>query len=140
MDGHTYVSAPMLKTQSIAEQNKCIVQDMVKETIDGCKSGLFASTFPFPANSYLHRAPQASRRCYGQIENHCAWGVTLEDALDGWRAERRWQIVVQRWNYLSPRICAEESCFLGLDASASNTKYILSAQLKLDVANGQLEP
>ncbi|KAK3368759.1 hypothetical protein B0H63DRAFT_535257 [Podospora didyma] len=35
MDGHTYVSAPMLKTQSIAEQNKCIVPDMVKEPIDG---------------------------------------------------------------------------------------------------------
>ncbi|KAK3356539.1 hypothetical protein B0T25DRAFT_603019 [Lasiosphaeria hispida] len=35
MDGHTYVSAPTLKTQSIAEQNKCTVSDMVKENIDG---------------------------------------------------------------------------------------------------------
>ncbi|KAF2729404.1 hypothetical protein EJ04DRAFT_589073 [Polyplosphaeria fusca] len=34
MDGHTYVSAPMLKTQSIAQQNKCTVPDMVKEDID----------------------------------------------------------------------------------------------------------
>ncbi|KAH8903548.1 hypothetical protein BR93DRAFT_986250 [Coniochaeta sp. PMI_546] len=35
MDGHTYVSAPMLKTQSIAEQNKCTVKDMVGENFDG---------------------------------------------------------------------------------------------------------
>ncbi|KAK4460641.1 hypothetical protein QBC42DRAFT_253217 [Cladorrhinum samala] len=35
MDGHTYVSAPMLKTQSIAEQNKCVVRDFVKENFDG---------------------------------------------------------------------------------------------------------
>lgn len=40
MDGHTYVSAPMLTTQSIADQNKCTVPDMVGETIDGCKSPL----------------------------------------------------------------------------------------------------
>jgi len=38
MDGHTYVTAPMLKTQSIAQQNKCTVEDMVKEDIDSCKS------------------------------------------------------------------------------------------------------
>jgi hypothetical protein len=37
MDGHTYVSAPMLKTQSIAEQNKCVAKDMVRENFDGCK-------------------------------------------------------------------------------------------------------
>lgn len=39
MDGHTYVSAPMLKTQSIAEQNKCAgtMKDMVGENFDGCK-------------------------------------------------------------------------------------------------------
>jgi hypothetical protein len=37
MDGHTYVSAPMLKTQSIAGQNKCIVKDMVNENYDGCR-------------------------------------------------------------------------------------------------------
>jgi hypothetical protein len=36
MDGHTYVTAPMLKTQTIAEQNKCTVKDMVGETFDGC--------------------------------------------------------------------------------------------------------
>ncbi|KAI0002802.1 hypothetical protein F4779DRAFT_602823 [Xylariaceae sp. FL0662B] len=34
MDGHTYVSAPMLQTQSIAQQNQCKVPDMVKEDID----------------------------------------------------------------------------------------------------------
>jgi hypothetical protein len=37
MDGHTYVSAPMLKTQSIANQNKCTVKDMVGEDFDSCK-------------------------------------------------------------------------------------------------------
>lgn len=37
MDAHTYVSAPTLKTQSIAQQNKCTVPLMVKENIDGCK-------------------------------------------------------------------------------------------------------
>ncbi|TLS20974.1 uncharacterized protein PpBr36_10761 [Pyricularia pennisetigena] len=35
MDAHTYVSAPMLKTQTIAEQNKCRVRDFVGEEIDG---------------------------------------------------------------------------------------------------------
>ncbi|KAI0395143.1 hypothetical protein F5Y17DRAFT_474835 [Xylariaceae sp. FL0594] len=35
MDGHTYVSAPMLKTQSVQLQNACKVRDMVGETIDG---------------------------------------------------------------------------------------------------------
>ncbi|TPX15346.1 uncharacterized protein E0L32_004623 [Thyridium curvatum] len=35
MDGHTYVSAPMLKTQTIAQQNKCTVRDMVNENFDG---------------------------------------------------------------------------------------------------------
>ncbi|PSN71553.1 hypothetical protein BS50DRAFT_618540 [Corynespora cassiicola Philippines] len=34
MDAHTYVSAPMLKTQSIADQNKCTVPDVVKEDFD----------------------------------------------------------------------------------------------------------
>ena len=37
MDAHTYVSAPTLKTQTIAQQNKCTVPDMVKEDIDSCK-------------------------------------------------------------------------------------------------------
>jgi len=37
MDAHSYVSAPGLKTQSIAEQNKCKVESMVNEDIDGCK-------------------------------------------------------------------------------------------------------
>jgi len=35
MDGHTYVTAPMLKTQSVALQNQCKVPDMVGEPIDG---------------------------------------------------------------------------------------------------------
>ncbi|KAH6651249.1 hypothetical protein F5144DRAFT_589512 [Chaetomium tenue] len=35
MDAHTYVSAPMLKTQSIAQQNKCVAKDMVHEDFDG---------------------------------------------------------------------------------------------------------
>ncbi len=38
MDSHSYVSGSGLKTQSIAEQNKCSVPDMVKENFDGCKS------------------------------------------------------------------------------------------------------
>ena len=37
MDGHTYVSAPTLKTQSAAVGNKCKVADMVNENLDGCK-------------------------------------------------------------------------------------------------------
>lgn len=37
MDAGTYVSAPMLTSQSIAEQNKCTVPEMVSEEIDGCK-------------------------------------------------------------------------------------------------------
>jgi hypothetical protein len=43
LDGHTYVSAPTLKTQSIAEQNKCTVKDMVGEDFDSCeyRSGPF---------------------------------------------------------------------------------------------------
>ncbi|KXX74306.1 hypothetical protein MMYC01_208565 [Madurella mycetomatis] len=35
MDAHTYVSAPMLRTQSIAQQNRCTVPNMVREEIDG---------------------------------------------------------------------------------------------------------
>jgi hypothetical protein len=38
MDAHTYVSTPSLKTQTIAQQNKCTVPDMVKEDFDSCKS------------------------------------------------------------------------------------------------------
>ena len=37
LDGHTYVTAPTLKTQSIALQNKCTVKDMVGEDYDSCK-------------------------------------------------------------------------------------------------------
>lgn len=37
MDGHTYVSAPMLKTQTIAQQNKCTARTIVNENIDGCE-------------------------------------------------------------------------------------------------------
>jgi hypothetical protein len=42
MDAHTYVSAPMLKTQSIAQQNKCVAKDMVREDFDGCKCSLLS--------------------------------------------------------------------------------------------------
>jgi hypothetical protein len=31
------LEAPMLKTQSIAEQKKCVAKDMVRENFDGCK-------------------------------------------------------------------------------------------------------
>jgi hypothetical protein len=37
MDAHTYVSAPMLTAQSIAQQNRCLAKDMVREEFDGCK-------------------------------------------------------------------------------------------------------
>ena len=46
MDGHTYVSAPMLKTQSIAQQNQCKVPDMVGENFDGCKSKIIGYLKP----------------------------------------------------------------------------------------------
>ncbi|KAH7076304.1 hypothetical protein FB567DRAFT_452124 [Paraphoma chrysanthemicola] len=35
MDSKTYVSAPTLKKQNIATQNKCVVKDMVGEVFDG---------------------------------------------------------------------------------------------------------
>lgn len=38
MDAHCYVSCPSLKTQNAAAQNKCTVEDIVKEPLDGCKS------------------------------------------------------------------------------------------------------
>ena len=38
MDAHCYVSCPTLKTQSIAQQNKCTVPVMVNEKLDGCTS------------------------------------------------------------------------------------------------------
>jgi hypothetical protein len=53
MDGHTYVTAPMLKTQAIAQQNKCNVPDMVKETIDGCKLHLPLTNLKFEANLFF---------------------------------------------------------------------------------------
>lgn len=37
MDAHSYVTANMLKTQTIKEQNKCTVPDVVGEKFDGCK-------------------------------------------------------------------------------------------------------
>ncbi len=46
MDGHTYVSAPMLKSQSAAVGNKCKVSDMVNEPLDGCKSRIPADLIP----------------------------------------------------------------------------------------------
>ena len=36
MDAHTYVSAPMLTSQGVAEQNACTALDMVSEEMDGC--------------------------------------------------------------------------------------------------------
>lgn len=42
LDGHTYVSAPTLKTQSIANQNKCTVKDMVGENFDSCEYPLYS--------------------------------------------------------------------------------------------------
>jgi hypothetical protein len=35
MDSKTYVTAPTLKKQNIAAQNKCNVKDMVGEKFDG---------------------------------------------------------------------------------------------------------
>jgi hypothetical protein len=35
MDSNSYVSAPTLKKQGIAAQNKCVVGDMVGEKLDG---------------------------------------------------------------------------------------------------------
>ena len=58
MDGHTYVSAPMLKTQSIAEQNKCQVKDMVGENFDGCKSPFFFFPSTYRQSSGLIIASQ----------------------------------------------------------------------------------
>jgi hypothetical protein len=37
MDSPCYVNCPTLKTQSIAEMNKCSVPDVVNENFDGCK-------------------------------------------------------------------------------------------------------
>jgi len=47
MDKHAYVTGHGLKTQSIAQQNKCTVQDFVKEPLSGCKSFPFLSYFPW---------------------------------------------------------------------------------------------
>ncbi len=60
MDAHTYVSAPMLKTQSIAEQNKCVAKDMVHEDFDGCKS-----------MSYVWRERDADQCC--RAEDAAGW-------------------------------------------------------------------
>lgn len=49
MDAHTYVSAPMLKTQTIAQQNKCVVKDFVNEKIDGWLSALPGDNAVFQA-------------------------------------------------------------------------------------------
>jgi hypothetical protein len=40
MDSKTYVTAPTLKKQNIATQNKCNVKDMVGEKIDGWVTAL----------------------------------------------------------------------------------------------------
>jgi len=63
MDGHTYVSAPMLKSQSIAEQNKCKVESMVNEDIDGCEwHTLSVPPGNSMTNSSCHRVDGASWR------------------------------------------------------------------------------
>lgn len=40
MDGNNYVSAPTLKKQNIATQNRCYVKDMVGENFDGWLTAL----------------------------------------------------------------------------------------------------
>jgi hypothetical protein len=60
MDAHTYVSAPMLKTQSIAQQNKCVARDMVKENFDGCKSCPGLATCGIAADIWCNRVEGAS--------------------------------------------------------------------------------
>ena len=60
MDAHTYVSAPTLKTQSIAQQNKCVARDMVKENFDGCKSCLGLAMCGIAADTWYNRAERAS--------------------------------------------------------------------------------
>jgi hypothetical protein len=40
IDGHNYVTAPTLKKQNIATQNKCTVEDIVGEKIDGWLTAL----------------------------------------------------------------------------------------------------
>jgi len=60
MDKHAYVTGHGLKTQSIAQQNKCTVPDMVKEPLDGCKFLFFSSFllsffFPLPPKKKRER-------------------------------------------------------------------------------------
>ncbi len=39
MDSNCNVNCPALKTQSIAQGNKCVKSMTVKEEVDGCESG-----------------------------------------------------------------------------------------------------
>lgn len=58
MDGHTYVSAPMLTPQSISQQNGCKVPDIVHEDIDSCKSrSIICSTGHPVTNLYFQGYP-----------------------------------------------------------------------------------
>jgi len=69
LDGHTYVTAPTLKTQSIANQNKCTVKDMVGEDYDSCK---FTTSLPHRSTSEqsltCYRAHCFTGQCHGEIE------------------------------------------------------------------------
>ncbi|KAF2262422.1 hypothetical protein CC78DRAFT_554536 [Lojkania enalia] len=47
LDGHTYVSAPTLNTQSISQQNKCTVPDVVNEDFDSWLTELPGSPVMF---------------------------------------------------------------------------------------------
>jgi hypothetical protein len=69
MDAHTYVSTPTLKTQSIANQNKCTVQDMVGEDIDSCKCMTYLNNNLY-ANS-MYRATEAAGRYHGSVDPYC---------------------------------------------------------------------
>ena len=72
LDGHTYVSAPTLKTQPISQQNKCTVPDMVRENIDGCKFETLLvsiSCTMFSDNSFLSRARCDAWQRQGSLKN-----------------------------------------------------------------------
>ncbi|KAK5659521.1 hypothetical protein OQA88_723 [Cercophora sp. LCS_1] len=48
MDSHSYVTGHGLKTQSIAQQNKCTVPDMIREPLDGWLDALPGGMKPSP--------------------------------------------------------------------------------------------
>ena len=80
LDGHTYVTAPTLKTQSIANQNKCTVKDMVGENFDTCEcKTVTPSPFQLHISNIIFRADQASGRycCLDQIHQYRYVGFPL---------------------------------------------------------------